>query len=212
MLWPWALVTKGLGGLRVSGDGTMRAADCFRERTKGRVFRWGRRGSGNVGLYVEESVGDRCERWASEVKRGSRPMLYSLVERLVELEAVSCTPVVDWGWHEYQAAAACLIQPKSHARIQMTLSRSTDLTVQVSWWVWVRVRGKRQSMWISRSDKIKSSSDMLTAHKHSNTLLCCKLRAKVSGSNCTARTMCVAERRDRRLPWEHGETVAGAQS
>lgn len=55
-------MAKGLGGLRVSGDGTMRAADCFRERTKGRVFRWGRRGSGNMSGSMLKRA------WATGVK------------------------------------------------------------------------------------------------------------------------------------------------
>lgn len=41
-----------------------------------------------------------------------------------------------------------------------------------------------------KGPQIRSSSDMPTehtaAHKHSYTLLCCRLRVKVSGSDCTA--------------------------
>lgn len=74
-----------------------------------------------------ECVSDRCERWASGVKCGGSLRLHSR-RRLVELEAVSRTPVVEGGLHEYQTAAACLIRPNSHARLQTTLSSGCDLT------------------------------------------------------------------------------------
>lgn len=101
------------------GDGTvltMRAARCFRKEQKGRCSDEESRVQWYVDLNVEQSMSKRCERWASEVKCGSRLLFHSLVE----LKAVSCTPVVERGRHEYQAAAACLIQLKSHARLQTT--------------------------------------------------------------------------------------------
>lgn len=112
-----APVTKGLGGLRVSGDGTMRA-DCFRKRTKGQVFRWGRRGSGNMlvsmlkrawatgvkGERQRSSVGaDRCfTAWLRDWTRGRvvhswcRPRRMNTKQLLPVEFSLNLTPGFRW--------------------------------------------------------------------------------------------------------------------
>ena len=39
----------------------------------------------------------------------------------LNLRLCRATPTVGRRWHEYQTAAACLIRPNSHARLQTTL-------------------------------------------------------------------------------------------
>lgn len=39
----------------------------------------------------------------------------------LNLRLCRATPAVERGWHEYQTAAACLIRPNSHARLQTAL-------------------------------------------------------------------------------------------
>ena len=152
------------------------------------------RGRGLERLYFSmawECVSDMCDRWASGVESGEQIEALGARWRLVELEAVSCySSGRKRGRHEYQTAAACLIQPNSHARLQTTLCAAALIWQYVWECVFESVceREKdRQYGSQGPTDKELFRHARWT-HKHSNTLVWCRLRVKVSGRDCTART------------------------
>lgn len=90
------------------------------KRTKGQVFKWKGGVWGCISLWLESVRVTGVEGGRQGLSEGVDGG-FKASGVWLNLRLCCVTPAVGRGWHEYQTAAACLIRPNSHARLQTLL-------------------------------------------------------------------------------------------